>query len=108
VHYFPQFRVLQARRDPSNSLDELYVGVQQAFTQNTLPDHAGTSEKKYVHAYDILNRRTCLVHPEAASIVFQSRAIRVAYSSVTARQGAFSILSASSSEISLAAGRLDL
>jgi amidase len=70
MHYFPQSRVQHPRCDPSNGLHELYAGVQQAFPENTLPNHPGRSEKKYIHALNsgIIDQRGHLVKPTHRSL----------------------------------------
>lgn len=46
----PQLRMLLPKRAAPNAEDALRAGVEQAFAQHVLPDHAGRSEQDDVHS----------------------------------------------------------
>jgi hypothetical protein len=51
VHQFAKFLVLLSSRAAPNGEDGLYVGIEQAFTQDALADHSGCAEEDDVHVF---------------------------------------------------------
>ncbi len=48
---FAEFRVLLSGSAPHDDHDVFHIGVQQAFAQNALADHAGGAEQKNPHVF---------------------------------------------------------